>query len=100
MRVKGCLSAAFITAFNPFSEVLSADENELRHQSLIEEIGRLERDKYEGFGSDQSGDWPVEKSLLVLDVEKPRAIKLAKDFGQNAILWIEQDAIPRLVVTI
>ena len=36
---------------------------------------------------------------LILDIKMSEAIKLAKDFGQNAILWFEEDAIPRLIIT-
>lgn len=99
MRNEAFCQAAFITAFNPYSEMLSADENDLRHKLLVEKINRLNLASYEGFGSDQAGEWPREKSLLILDINKSEAIKLAKDFGQNAILWIEEDAIPRLLIT-
>jgi Protein of unknown function (DUF3293) len=99
MKNKAFYQAAFITAFNPYSEMLSADENDLRHKLLVEKINQLNLATYDGFGSDQAGDWPIEKSLLILDINKSEAIKLAKDFGQNAILWIEEDAIPRLLIT-
>ena len=99
MITKAFCKAAFITAFNPFREILSADENDLRHKLLVEKINRLGLAAYDGFGSDESGEWPAEKSLLILDIKMSEAIKLVKDFGQNAILWIEEDAIPRLIIT-
>ena len=41
MITKAFCKAAFITAFNPFREILSADENDLRHKLLVEKINRL-----------------------------------------------------------
>jgi hypothetical protein len=52
----------------------------------------------EGEGVDPNGEWPGETSVLVLDIDRASAERLGSRYDQNAIVWIDTDAIPRLLV--
>lgn len=91
-------SAAFITAYNPYSESLAAEENALRNQRLQADIKNLGFRSIVGFGKHPVGKWEAEDSLLVLGMSLDGAKELGAKYGQNAIVWCGEDAIPRLVL--
>lgn len=99
MMENNCNTAAFITAYNPFSNSLTQEENERRHENLLSIILEKNIKHFAGFGTDEADVWPQEQSLLLLNIGKPYSTELAKKFGQNAIVWIEDDAIPQLLIT-
>lgn len=90
--------AGFLTAWNPYSNETSFEENELAQQSLIQRLS------YEGYpflkalGVDPSGDWPGEDSVFVPGLDFERAKLLGTEFGQNAIVWVGADAVPELIL--
>ena len=75
---------AFITAYNPFSEVLSDRENEERHHQLKKQIEEYPFFEGEGVGIDPS--WKPERSFLIPGISEKDAVKLGKQFKQNAIV--------------
>lgn len=94
----GCKTAAFITAFNPFSETLSEKENQARNNQLEADLNRLNLKYINGFGQDPHCKWPGEDSYLVLDLDLEYAKFLAIKFEQNAIVWCSSSAVPELVL--
>ena len=63
-----CQSAAFITAWNPFSQATDNAENS-RLQALLETgISAVSTTLIAGIGEDPSGLWPGEESTLALGV--------------------------------
>ncbi len=66
----GTVCSAFITAFNPDSEELTRVQNEERQG---------------------------EDSFLVINIPEPEAVRLQEKYGQLAIVYCEEDAIPRLI---
>jgi len=91
-------SSAFITAYNPFSEVVSTSEN-LRLQGLLAiELKSMNLQCLEGVGQHPSNQWAGEPSFLVLGIELDAAKRLGTQFKQNAILWCGSDAVPQLVL--
>jgi len=91
-------STAFITAYNPFSEVVSTPEN-LRLQGLLaSELKSMNLQYHEGVGQHPSNQWAGEPSFLVLGIELDAAKRLGTQFKQNAILWCGSDAVPQLVL--
>lgn len=76
---------AFITAWNPRSDVLTDAENHQRHLQLKEKV----RDYYtlegEGIGVDPA--WKPERSWLIIGISKERAVGIGRDFKQNAIVY-------------
>ncbi len=90
--------AVFITACNPGSQPQSPAANQAVHARLREELNRHTDQIIEGTGSDPSGTWPPEPSLLALGVDLTTAQVLGRQFGQNAVVWAGADAIPRLML--
>ncbi len=93
-------SATFITAFNPFSQPLSEDENRLRNAKLIDEIKQRSLKFIAGIGQDPERKWPGEDSILVLGLGLEAAKALGKHYEQNAIVWCDADAVPQLILLV
>lgn len=75
----------FITAWNPFSNTLSTEENSVLNESL-----RLDLKDYkilEAQGKDTIGNWPPEPSFFVANISEYQAIALGKKYQQNAIVY-------------
>ncbi len=89
-------SWAFITAYNPFSRILTNDENRLRHDELKE----LTKDymTFEGHGVGENPTWEPELSLLIIGISKDDASKIGKEFEQNAIVYGEVNNSPELLI--
>ncbi len=88
---------AFVSASNPFSSILSKDENNLRHEALIQKTKSMKWRFCEGVGNPSDESWKAEKSLLILDISKKEAIELGKEFNQNAIVFGRLSQAPELV---
>jgi hypothetical protein len=85
LKKNGCNECAFITAFNPFSQLLTDDENLKRHQELLNLVKEYRFFEGEGRGEDSS--WKPEKSLFILGIDREKAIIIGKYFEQNAIVY-------------
>jgi hypothetical protein len=81
----GWQGAAFLTAFNPGSVLLSDAENRRRQAELAAAVAGWSCLPGEGVGD--ADDWPPEPSLLVLGVSATEADALARRFGQAAWVW-------------
>ena len=96
---KGVNSWAYITAYNPFSEVLSEEDNEKRNSELLEDI-KKDYDYKDGIGVDPKGEWEGEKSFLILGIKKNDAMTLAMKYNQNAIIYGEIGSLAELIITV
>jgi hypothetical protein len=85
---------AYITAFNPFSKILTEAENLKRHEELKVKIVNYKFYEGEGVGEDKA--WEPEVSLLVLGISLNDAIKIGKFYEQNAIVVGEIGGVPEL----
>jgi hypothetical protein len=81
-------SAAYLTAFNPFSALLSSQENELNQSALVADIHSLGLKYLLGEGKDVTNLWASEASALALGISFESAELLAERYKQNAFLWI------------
>lgn len=90
--------ALFITAYNPFSEARGPEDNLAANAQLRAELTELTQYVTEGIGIHPAGTWPEEKSFLALGVSLEIAETLGRKFGQNAIVWVGEDLIPRLIL--
>lgn len=88
-------SSAYITAYNPFSKELSDTENKERNNQLLKDC--IEYKHFQGEGKHPSNEWPGEPSFLFLGMDLETASTIGKKYEQNAILWIDKDAIPQLI---
>ena len=90
--------SAFITACNPFSEDVGAESNGQRHADLGLELARRSLAHVEGIGQHPSNGWPGEPSYLVFGLTLEAAKTLGRALRQNAIVWSDADAVPRLIL--
>ena len=91
----------FITAFNPYSELLSNEENLGQNRSLLEDL--KDYTIFKGYGQDFKGKWLAEDSFFVMGITKERAIELGNKYKQNAILFgtvIDSNIYPELIILV
>jgi hypothetical protein len=91
-------SSAFLTAHNPFSNIVTDAENTAAQHSLEAELVDLGLTVLSGYGCDGDGAWPKEVSVLVLGIDFETAKAIAIRYGQNAFLFAADDAVPRLIL--
>lgn len=112
-RRHGVSQAAYLTACNPHSTMLSDADNRARMDELAQTLRALAGQgparsptdsdarsymNLHGRGTDPSGAWPGEASVLVLGMSEAEARELGTRFGQNALLHAGADGVPRLVL--
>ena len=91
----GVRTGAFITAANPRGRAQSHAAN---GAAMAELRALLSYPYLEGEGRDPGGRWTPEPSLLVLGIGRPEAEALGRRFEQNAIVFVERDRAPELVL--
>jgi hypothetical protein len=96
----GASTAAFISAANPFGAPASESENDVAFKALSHLAGDYLCFDGEGRDPDPDSDWPPERSLLVLDIPREEAARVARAFEQNAIVYVEKGRAPELVVLV
>ena len=89
--------AAFITAWNPFSQALSLAENEQRQEELKAQLKTRGLSWIEGIGQHPSNEWPGEPSVLILNLSRESAKVLAAQYEQHAFVWTDEMVVPELV---
>ena len=77
---------AFITAENPYSNILDTVQNAQLMSQLANDLSNLKLVFLDGIGIDPLGNWDGENSFLVLDLHPLAAIELARKYQQNAIV--------------
>lgn len=87
---------AFITAYNPFSKVVSEEENKMRHNEL-KDLTRSYK-TFEGYGVGENPSWEPELSLFVIGITEDDASKIGIKFEQNAIVYGQINDAPRLLI--
>lgn len=98
MQRGGCVSAAFITAWNPLGVEISGAANEALQAQMLRDLDVAGFPSIEGFGSDPTSRWPGEASRLVLGMSRRQACESGQRQQQNAVLWSGADAVPRLLL--
>jgi hypothetical protein len=97
-RASGVNCSAFITAWNPRSVAMSENVNRASQQRLESQLAAMNLTFLAAIGEDPAGAWPGEPSALVLGVSRSDAERVGRTFGQLAIVWSGEPAIPELVV--
>jgi hypothetical protein len=90
--------AAFLTAWNPYSQSYTDGDNSALQSKLVLELTRRSLAFISGVGQDPLGIWPGEESFLILGISREEACELGKTFKQNALVWCGRDAIPQLIL--
>ena len=91
-------TAAFVTAWNPFSNPLPKAENQKLNQDLLSWIRECELVCFEGIGEGDDGRWPGEESFLIIGIDRATTLQLGKTFKQNAVIWVGSSAVPELLI--
>ena len=97
-KLHGVDCSAFITACNPYSQMVSNTDNSSRQRQLADELTRRGLTYLPGIGQHPSNQWPGEESFLVLGLNLQAAKKLGQHFEQNAIVWCGVDVLPELIL--
>ena len=92
-------TAAFVTAYNPFSKQLSRDENSVQQSNFVKEVQSRGLSFLEGLGQHLNHKWEDEPSLLILGIAFEAAKKLARTYDQNAFVWCDESCIPQLIAS-
>lgn len=82
-----------ITAHNPASVPRSDEENQRRHDELVDALMTAERVVVPAAGQGLDGSWPPEESIAVLGIDTAVAVELGRQFGQLAIFRVGPDRI-------
>jgi hypothetical protein len=77
---------AFITAWNPHSQLLAPWRNAARQNQLLQVLRRAGYRWLPALGEGDDPAWPPEPSVLVLGMSARDAVRLARRFGQNAVV--------------
>lgn len=93
----GCASSVFITACNPRSRRLRPAANQRRLRALRRALDVLGRAYLPACGLDPQRLWPDEPGLWVPGLPLRQGLRLARRFGQNAIVWC-RDSQPACLV--
>ena len=94
----GVECSAYLTACNPFSQILDDEANTERHAALGREISQRNLSSIEGIGQHPSHQWPGEASHLIFGLPLDAAKALGTRLEQNAIVWAGVDALPQLIL--
>lgn len=87
---------AFLTAWNPGSTPLPADENERRNQALEKDLRRRARQVLPGVGIGDDKNYPPEAGFFALNISATEAVALGRAFGQNALVFGQAGGPPEL----
>lgn len=79
--------ASFLTAWNPRSLVLSANENKQRNDSLLSKILSAKLRYFPAVGIPMQSRWQPEESYLIVGLGLAEACRWAQEYEQNAFLY-------------
>jgi hypothetical protein len=94
-------TAAYLTAWNPWSKMQSPEANAEANERLAKELNGLPEvvQVLNGIGIDPSGKWPGEESFLIIGIHFKQAMELAERYGQNAFVFYRGGSMAELIVT-
>jgi hypothetical protein len=78
---------AYVTAHNPGSVPLTADENRARQTRLEADVRARGYEAFPGEGVGDDGEWSPEASLLILGMPQTEATALGHAYAQRAVVW-------------
>lgn len=87
----------FLTACNPRSRRLRPKANARRHRALQRALAQRGWQTVDGVARDPAGIWPDERSLWVPGLPLAEGRRLARRFGQNALIWCDAQTVAHLV---
>ena len=97
LKAKAAQGACFLTACNPWGELLSAADNAARMNALRQSLNNRGLHYNNGSGEDPNSQWPGEDSVLIWNMDTTAALQWGQQWKQNAVLWSGADGIPHLL---
>lgn len=88
---------AVVTAHNPAGERLPAAENAERQSRLECKLLEQGHEPYAGENVGDDGKWPIEENCFIPAILLSHAMVLARQFGQNALVYGAADGVPHLL---
>ena len=86
---------AFITAWNPYSELLSTPENSRLNAQLFQAL--LGRQYAPAIAIPDDNSWPREPGFVLFDFALTELLSLAEKFQQNALVVGQGGDLPELL---
>lgn len=77
---------AFLTAYNPRSQMLEPSHNQQRQRRLLTELEGTGLGVVPGEGAGLEPGWEPEPSVLVLGLDQDSAVEIARRYEQHAIV--------------
>lgn len=96
IAARGARGAVFLSAENPGSVRLPAEENATRTRALRARLDAAGHAVLDGESRAADGGWR-EASFLVVGLDEPTATRWARELGQAAIVILEVGKAPRLL---
>lgn len=93
---QGATQGVFVSAYNPHSTDQPSAKNAEAHQRLCTYLIETDRSWCKaGGGHPAAGE--TEPAVFVLGMDRQEGLKLARDFGQDALVFVTRRAAPELV---
>jgi len=94
---RGASRWAFITAWNPRSDLRPHWYNVARQEQLLRALGRRGWQWLSAVAEGDSAIWPAEPGVLILGMRGPEACRLGRRFRQNAVVVGRLGRVPALL---
>lgn len=91
LQERGHASGVVITGYNPCAVQQSQAKNETANKRLRAELRRAKATALPAQGSARDGLWPAEPSWFASGITPMAAMRIAKAFGQDAVLFCSAD---------
>ena len=95
----GITTFAYITAWNPYSQIADSTKNGEANISLENELKRSGHQYFPCNGTDPSNTWPAEPGFIIFNCDRRWLKKLARRYRQHAIAYATKGRLPRLLWT-
>jgi hypothetical protein len=87
---------AFITAWNPYSNSTTDEQNKSNNQRLFVDLKDFK--VYSGSGEGEDKTWAPEESFFTIGISRQEANKLGQKYEQNAIVFGEYQKEAELII--
>jgi hypothetical protein len=92
-------SYAYLTAYNPQSTTLSADDNLQRHLQLCRELDQRGFTYLTGKAIPDTGEWEPETCIFAFDMPRSTVLELCQEYAQDGAVVGELGSAPKLMFT-
>ncbi|PKN98981.1 MAG: hypothetical protein CVU42_08915 [Chloroflexi bacterium HGW-Chloroflexi-4] len=90
---------AYLTAYNPQSTTLSAEENQQRNQQLCRELDQRGFRYLIGKAIPDTGEWEPELCVFAFDMPRIVVLELCQAYAQDGAVVGELGSAPKLMFT-